>query len=214
MNLLPVDAEDTVAALLQEFHNLDPAARIVPVFRLDRTLRRNADVRFLDPARRGEVEARRKIRRIDVQDVSGRPVQPDVTEIDRLVIDVAPEEEPHVITGVRTIIYSLVRADEGDFRVLAADKRGDMRRHDADEPASVFELKAFDIAEPADRIPDGADRELDHDLPVFGIVVVCEKRLRAAFRVDLEPEPDEEFLHTGHKRPRNCVGAVQDDAGV
>ena len=141
-------------------------------------------------------------------------MQADVAEVDRLVVHVAAEEEAHVVGGVRTVGLGLLGRDELDVRVLLLEDVRDPRGHHADELAFVFQLEAFDVAEPADAVADRADRELDHDFLVRGVVVVREDRRVVALVVDDQAKPDEELLHAGDERARHGVRAVQDDASV
>ena len=211
---LLVDAEHAVAVLFQEFHHLIPARRVVPVFRLTRTLRGDADVFFPDLPRRGEIEARRFVGWIDAEDVARRPVQTDVAEVDRLMVNVAFEEKSHVITGVWLVVFCLLRSDERDVGVLPAHDVGDPRRHDADQSALMLFLKPLHIAEPADGVADRADRKLDHDVAAFCIEIMGENRLFSALFVDDETEADIEFLDAGHIRAGDGVLTEQNDPGV
>src|ERR1043165_10074426 len=91
---LLVDADDAVARLFQEGDDLAPAMRVVPVFRLRRRLRGDADIGLGDRAALvGDAEPRRLLARIDAEDVPRRAVQPDMAEIAGLVHAILVVEE-------------------------------------------------------------------------------------------------------------------------
>ena len=75
-------------------------------------------------------------------------------------------------------------------------------------------LETLDIAEPADRIADRADRKLDHHFTILRVVIVDENRLLFAFAENLQPETDEEFLDAGNQSAGHRIGIVQYDAGI
>ena len=214
VHTLLVDADYTVSIFLQELDHLVPAVGIVPVLRLTRTLAGDADIFLFDFSRRGKIEPRRFVRWIHPENIARRPVQTNIAEVDRLMIHVPPEEQSHVIAGIRLVILRLLRRDEGDLRVLIAHHVGDPRRHHADDFTVVLLLKPFHIAEPADRIADRPHRQLNHHLFSGRVVVMRENRLPAALLVDDQPEPDEEFLDARHICPGNRIVAVQDDPRV
>lgn len=217
VDLFLVDAKDAIAVVLEELDDRHPAEGVVPVFRLTGALGRDADVFFLDLPGGGEVEAGRQVVQIvpvQPEDVARRPVEPDVAEVDGLIVHIAPEEESHVIGGVGLVLHRLFGRDEGDVGILVLDQRGDPRRHDADELAAVFLLEPFHITEPADGVPDGPHGQLDHDLLVFEVHVVLEDGFLVPLFVDDEPELDVEFFHGRHEGARLSVVAVEDDAGV
>src|ERR1700709_1159003 len=81
-----VDADDTVAAILEKPDNLRPAVRIVPLLRLGARLHRDADIGFGD--RRpviGKSELRRQFLGIDAEDIGRRAMQSNKPEIRRLI---------------------------------------------------------------------------------------------------------------------------------
>ena len=143
-----------------------------------------------------------------------RPVQPDVTEINRLVVYISLEEQAHIITGIRFVIFGFFRSDERDVRVLPLDNFRNPWGHDADQFAFMFLLKTFNVAEPADGISDGADRQLNHDFFARRIIIMGENRFPAAFFMNDQPEPDEEFFDAGDIRPRHRVRGIQNNSGV
>src|SRR4029077_20503507 len=102
MRRLSVDAYDAVAVLLQESDNLPPAGGIVPVLALHGALRRDADVTLGDrPRLVGELDPRRFLGRVDTEDITSRPVQPDVAEVAGLIKAVlVAEEHSHFIGGI------------------------------------------------------------------------------------------------------------------
>ncbi len=169
VNFLLINTENTVAVVLQELDDGNPAERIVPVFRLGGRLRRNADVLFFDLPRCGEVEARRQVVQIvsvEPEDVARRAVEADVTEVDGLVIDIALEEQPHVVRRVGLVLYGVLRSDERDVWILVFHECRDPRRHDADQLAMMLQLEAFHVGEPSDAVADRADGQLHHDFLV------------------------------------------------
>ena len=217
MDLLLVDAQDTVAVVLQELDDRDPAKRVVPVFRLRGGLRRDADVLFLYLPRGGKIEAWRQIVQIvavEAEDVARRAMEADVAEVDGLVVHVALEEQSHVVTRVGLVLYGVLRGDERDVRVLVFHERRDPRRHDADQLAVVLLLEALHITEPADAVADRSDGQLDHDLLATQVHVMLEDGRVVALLVDDETEFDVELLDGRHEGAGHRVVAVEDDARV
>jgi hypothetical protein len=82
---LLVDADDAVAARLEEGDDLAPACRVVPVLALARALHGDADIGLRDRAAVvGQGEAGRDLGGVDAEDVAGGAVQADMAEVDGL----------------------------------------------------------------------------------------------------------------------------------
>ena len=75
-------------------------------------------------------------------------------------------------------------------------------------------LEAFDIAEPADGVADGADRKLDHYFFVFRIEIMGEDRFPATFFMDDEPETDIKLLDAGYIGSGNGILAEENNPRI
>ena len=76
------------------------------------------------------------------------------------MIDIALEEKPHMVTGVRLVIFRFFRSNKYDLRILFLHDFGNPRSHDADHFALMLFLEAFDIAEPADGVAATVKKQL------------------------------------------------------
>ena len=141
-------------------------------------------------------------------------MEPNVTEVDGLVIDIAAEEETHVVGSVGLVFYGVFRCDERDVRILILHKRRDPRRHDANQLAMVLQLETLHIGEPTNAVANRADGQLDHDFLVRQIHVMLEDRLILALFVDDQAKTNVEFLDGCHERAGHRVIAVEDNARV
>ena len=214
MDFFLIDTKHAIAVVFQILHHSHPAEGIVPIFCLTAGLCGDTHIFFLDLAGCGKIEARGDIGRIHAEDVSGSAVQPDIAEVDRLIIHIATEKQSHVIGGIGFVFQRIFRRDKGDIRILITDKVGDPRSHHADHAAIMFLLEAFHIAEPADTVTDRSHRQLDHHIFAGGIVIMGEDRCFVAFFVNDQAETDKKFLHTGHECTGYGIRRIQNDPGI
>ena len=78
----------------------------------------------------------------------------------------------------------------------------------------MFFLEAFNVTEPADAVPDGPDRKLNHHFFIFAVIIVGKNRLVFAFFMNDKTEFYVKLFDTGDVCPRYSVVAEQNDPGV
>src|SRR5258707_6434788 len=102
MGGLLINADNAVTRLFQEADNLTPASRVIPVFALGCALSSNADIRLSDRSCVViERNTRRNFCRIDAENVACGAMQPDVTEVRRLIHEVLiVEEQPDAVSRI------------------------------------------------------------------------------------------------------------------
>jgi len=178
---LLVDADHPIAAIFQELDQLAPAGGIVPVFGLGRALHRDADVGLGD---RGAAflhgHPGRRLGGIDAEDVAGGAVQPDQTEITGLVDTfLVVEEQAQIVSGVKIGGIDRIGGEKGDVGIGWLEQVEQPGGHRASQSAAMHFSEADRIRQPAQGIPQGADRKLDQDPTVAAIVFVTEHRFFA-----------------------------------
>ena len=88
------------------------------------------------------MDARRLLGRIDAEDIPGSAMQPDETEVARLVHTVlVVEEQPHAVGRVVTLGLDLLVSEEGDVRISVAKQRDQPLGHAAGELAAMLLLE-------------------------------------------------------------------------
>ena len=190
MKRLLVDADDAVAALFEELDNLEPAPRVVPIFRLRRALRSDADIRLSD---RTAVVLKNyagwQFLRVDAENVASGPMQPDQAEVARLPNAVGIiEEQADAIGRIEFCRVHLLVRDKRDVRVSVPEQRDQQLGHRAGQAASVLLLETHSIGKPADQIAKGPDWELDQHFAVSRVVVVTEDAGPVLPRLDAKPD--------------------------
>src|SRR5258708_20157269 len=119
MGRLLINADGAVTDWFEEGENLTAASRVVPVFALGCALNSNADIRLGD--RSGVVierNARRNFCRIDAENIARGAMQPDVTEVRRLIHEVlVVEEQPDAVCRIIVFGLDLLVGEEGDVRI-------------------------------------------------------------------------------------------------
>ena len=193
-----VDADDPVTVLLQELDDVPPAGRIVPVLRLRRALRCDADIAFADrPRGIGQREPGRGFGRIDAQDVARGAMQANQPEIARLLHALPViEEQSHIVGGIVALRLHLLVVDEGDVGVRVAEQRNEPFGHRNGQAATVIFLEAHGVGKPAERVTERAHRQLHQHVAVGGRIIVLEDLLLAL--PDLDPDAHEVALAAVH----------------
>ena len=127
---LLVDADDAIAGLLEEARRSRASRSGCSSICLGRALHRDADIGLGDrPAVVVERDARRHLGRVDAEDIAGGAVQPDMTEVARLIDAVlVVEEQPHAVGGVIALGLDLLVGDEGDVGIGVAKQRDQLAR--------------------------------------------------------------------------------------
>lgn len=159
-----VDTEHPVACLLEVPDDGLPTIAVVPVFALGGCLGGDADVGFFDLPFGTEFELRHDFFRVNTQDITGCPVEPDFPEVDGLKCRIALEEEPDAVGGVRGLVLEVFRCGEGDVGVLVFEEFDDQRPHRAFQFTAMLFPEAFSIGEPADEVAQCPDWVADEDV--------------------------------------------------
>ena len=135
----------------------------------------------------GQRDARRHLRRIDAENIAGRAMQPDVTEIARLVDAILiVEEEPDAVGRVELLGFDLFMGHECDVRVTVTKQRDELFPDRAGQLALVLLLEFRRVGKPANGVAKGPNRELDQYLSVGGVIIVTQDLLVLHPRFDAE----------------------------
>src|SRR5215471_11987228 len=204
---------NTISRAFQETDDLQPAARIVPVFCLRGALHADADIGLRNrPAVVRQMDARRLLGRLDAEDIPGTAMQPDETEVARLVHAIlVVEEQAHAVGRVVTLGLDLLVSEEGDVRINVAKQRDQPLGHAAGELAAMLLLELHCIGKPADRVAERADRKLDQHLAAGGGIVVRDELL--VLLPHFEPEAHEIAL-AAVDAPALELGLKKDVPGI
>jgi hypothetical protein len=98
MRCFLVDAHYPIAGVLEERHHVAPTGRIVPEFGLQRALHGDADIGLVDRSRVvSDRYARRRLGRVDAENIAGGAVQSDQAENERDAILVIIDRPLHEI---------------------------------------------------------------------------------------------------------------------
>lgn len=151
------DAENSVACFLEVFDDGFPSVAIVPIFALGRCLSSDANVRFLNLAFGTKLEFRDDFFWVDTKDVACSPMQANLTEINRLPVDIPFEEKANSVGSVRFSILDRFRRAEGDVFVLVLEELNDKRPHTDFDLTVMLLSESFRIREPANKVTEGTD---------------------------------------------------------
>src|SRR5262249_6448409 len=134
--------------------------------------------------------ARRLLGGIDAQDISCGTVQADMTKVARLEhVGLVLEKKPHRVGGVIALGFDLAVRDQRDVGMAVAQERNQLVTDSAGQPAAMVLLKLQRVGEPAQRIAERTDGELDQNITIPGGIIMGKNTLAAV--PYFEPEADE-----------------------
>ncbi|KGX57024.1 hypothetical protein Y024_4433 [Burkholderia pseudomallei TSV44] len=183
-----IDADDPIAGRRQKSLHLPPAAGPLPARAAQRALRGDADIAARErPAVVGELDARRRLARIDAEHVRGAAMHADELRRARLVrARFVAGKAPEPVCRVIALGLDELGRHEFDVRIARLQQRDQRRRHRAREPATMLPLEFHGIAEPAERFAEPARLELNQHRLAVRVELVLEDALLARVDFDLE----------------------------
>src|SRR5215469_5530068 len=188
---LLIDANNAIAGLLEIADDLPPTMRVVPIFVLRRALHGHANIRIrYRTAVINEGNARWHLGRVDTQDVTCGPVQPDMAKITRLVRQlVVVEEQGNAVGGVVALGSNRVVGQERDVRISVAEQWDERLADGAGQPAAMKLLEFHGVGDPTNEIADRANGKLNEHVTAGGRIVMAQHAF--ALGPDFKPKADE-----------------------
>src|SRR6266566_4547859 len=121
------------------------------------------------------------------------------------------EEQANIVGRVIVFGLDLLMREESDFGVGISHEGNDFIAHPAGEAAAVALVELHRVWKPAERIPQGANRELYEHVPVRGGIIMDKNAL--TILPNFQPETDKIAL-AAIDPPPSDLGLEQDVAGI